>query len=377
MGQGAVTARNGRPNGQGGGDQGGGDREFRARRSARNDTVFAAIDLGTNNCRLLVARPGGRDLQVIDAFSRIVRLGEGVGASGRLSEAAMARTLRALKVCAAKIDRPEIVHSRAVATAACRRAANCNDFLARVIAETGIDIEIISSAEEASLAFSSCLPLLDRRRRHALLFDIGGGSTEVGWVDLRPGGTRQPRRRQRPALRDWHSLPLGVSELAERYGGREVTPRTYERMVEEVRTALAGFMPAAELARLVDRDEIQMVGTSGTVTTLAGVHMDLPRYDRTAVDGRDLDLTTVTDTIGRITAMSYVGRRGHPCIGPARADLVIAGCAILEGIVRTWPVGRLRVADRGLREGILWRLMRRHGASGNGISLAASHGEPS
>ncbi len=324
--------------------------------------VYAALDLGTNNCRLLIARPAADGFQVIDAFSRIVRLGEGVSRSGRLSEAAMTRTVQALRICAGKIRHRGATQTRAVATEACRRASNCTAFLDRVRGETGLELEIISNDEEASLAVRGCAPLLDSGMSHALVFDIGGGSTELGWMKAPPkckAGNGAGVRNAVPEVGGWHSIPIGVVTLAERHGGREVTARIYDTMIAEVSEALAPFEAAHRLGELVADGRLQMLGTSGTVTTLAGVHQDLPRYDRARVDGCYLDFETVRRISRRIAAMSYQRRAAHPCIGHDRADLVIAGCAILEAVCGTWPVGRLRVADRGLREGMLLTMMPR------------------
>ncbi len=319
--------------------------------------VYAAIDLGTNHGRLLVARPGTEGgFRVIDAFSRIVRLGEGLGGSGRLSDAAMARALEALKICAAKMRRRGVTHLRAVATEACRRAANCDAFLQRVARETGIELEIISNNEEANLAIYGCAPLLDHGVSHALVFDIGGGSTELGWMQV-PSDSGAAGRRAEPVPRGWHSIPIGVVTLTERYGGREVTAEAYMAMVAEVAAAVAPFEAEHNLGALVAEGRLQMLGTSGTVTTLCGVYQGLRRYDRARVDGCYLDFDNAGRISRRIAAMSYEERAADPCIGPDRADLVIAGCAILEALCDLWPVGRLRVADRGLREGILFTLI--------------------
>ncbi len=311
--------------------------------------TYAAIDLGTNNCRLLIARPNGRSFRVIDAFSRIVRLGEGLAGSGVLSEAAMARTIAALEVCARKIARRGVTRARGVATEACRRAANCEAFLARVRAQTGLDIEAISSVEEAVLAFKGCAPLLSLRRPRALVFDIGGGSTELGWLRLRSG--------RAPEIIDSLSIPFGVVNLTERYGGSRVAPETYGAMVAEVAARLRGFAEANGIDRRVAAGAVQMLGTSGTVTTLAGVHLNLPRYSRSIVDGCYLDFAAIREVSRGLAAMTCEERTANPCIGPERADLMVAGCAILEAICGLWPVGRLRVADRGVREGILAGLM--------------------
>ena len=324
----------------------------------RRHRLYAAIDLGTNNCRLLIARPAKRGFQVIDAFSRIVRLGEGLSRSGTLSQEAMDRALAALRICAGKIQRRGARQVRAVATEACRRADNCEEFLARVRTETGIELEIISNSEEAHLALHGCAPLLEPKRPHALVFDIGGGSTQVSWLEVRPAPSNG-RWSNRPGaeLRAWHSAPMGVVTLAERYGGHSISRKAYDAMTEDVAAALASFEAEHGLCDLVADGQMQMVGTSGTVTTLAGVHKRLPRYNRSRIDGTHLDFDTVRGLSQMIAAMSYAQRLAHPCIGRERADLVVAGCAILEAICRTWPVGRLRVADRGLREGILFHMM--------------------
>jgi exopolyphosphatase / guanosine-5'-triphosphate,3'-diphosphate pyrophosphatase len=308
--------------------------------------VFAALDLGTNNCRLLVARPlVGGGFRVIDAFSRIVRLGEGVSRTRRLSEAAMERTISALRVCALKLERRGVTSARAVATEACRRAENCDDFIDRVEQETGIALDIITTHEEARLALGGCAPLLDPAVRRALVFDIGGGSTELMWLKLGSGG--------RPRMIDQISIPQGVVGLTESYGGDQVSPDTYVRMVSEISSALAAFEARNGIRTSVARGEVQMLGTSGTVTTLAGIHLGLQRYERSLVDGSYLQIDHARAVSRRLLELDFAGRAAYPCIGRDRADLVIAGCAVLEAICDTWPVTRLRIADRGLREGIL------------------------
>ena len=316
--------------------------------------VYAALDLGTNNCRLLVARRTGRSFRIIDAFSRIVRLGEGIAQSGRLSEAAMDRTVAALAVCADKMARRKVTQARAVATEACRRAQNCETFLERVRAETGIPIEIIASHEEARLVMVGCAPLLDRRTPFALVLDIGGGSTELVWLRV----PRDPRAA--PQVLDFVSVPFGVVTLSDGYDGRAVTEEAYGTMVAEVRAALAPFERANAIARRIERGAVQMLGSSGTVTTLAAIHLELPRYNRIAVDGSSLSFAEVESVSRRLLGMDYAARAAHPCIGSERADLVLAGCAILQAICLLWPVGRVRVADRGLREGILQGLVAAH-----------------
>jgi exopolyphosphatase / guanosine-5'-triphosphate,3'-diphosphate pyrophosphatase len=324
---------------------------------------FAALDLGTNNCRLLIARPAtagtGGGFRVVDAFSRIVRLGEGLEATGELSEAAMARTLDALRVCAAKIGQRRVAAGRAVATEACRRAANCRGFLDRVRDETGIDLEIISTAEEARLVVSGCAPLLHPRVPYAIVFDIGGGSTEIVWLRHgRPHGARGPATRlARPEIYGSISLPFGVVTFTERFGGVEVTPAIYRAMVEEAEAALAPFEHEHRIRHHIAARRVQMVGSSGTVTTLAGIHLALPRYIRALVDGSILTFSQIDKVSSYLAGLDLAGRAASPCVGRERADLVLSGCAILDAICASWPIGQLRVADRGIREGILFDLM--------------------
>lgn len=329
--------------------------------------VYGALDLGTNNCRLLLARPSRRGFRVIDAFSRIIRLGEGVSQTRTLSDAAMLRTIDALKVCAGKIARSEVRRSRLVATEACRVAGNSGAFLARVREEVGLDIEILTPEAEAKLAVSGCASLIDPRADFVLVFDIGGGSSELIWLDL-----RLPARNGRQAqhverfeapqhIAAWTSLPLGVVTLAEKFGGRHVTNDIFEAMVGHVCDLIAPFEAEQKFAARTAGTEVHLLGTSGTVTTVAGIKLGLPRYDRTRVDGCWLAVSEVKDVTQSLLQRSYEERIAEPCIGQDRADLVLAGCAILEAILRIWPSQRLRVADRGLREGILSTLMREDG----------------
>ena len=316
--------------------------------------LYAALDLGTNNCRLLIAqptRPG--QFRVVDAFSRIVRLGEGLGASGRLSSDAMDRAVEALRICAAKLKTREIRRMRLIATEACRAADNGEAFLARVTEETGLQLEIIDRETEARLAVSGCSSLVGPEARSVVLFDIGGGSSEIAVIRI--GENRSSRLANH--ITHWTSLPVGVVTLSERHGGRDVTPELFETMVCEVQRMLERFdcPPVHGAAR--DSGDFHLIGTSGTVTTLAGVHLDLPRYDRRRVDGVWLSDDEVSAMQAKLLSWDFAGRAANPCIGPDRADLVLAGCAILEAIRRRWPSPRMRVADRGLREGLLTDMM--------------------
>jgi exopolyphosphatase/guanosine-5'-triphosphate,3'-diphosphate pyrophosphatase len=316
--------------------------------------VFAALDLGTNNCRLLVAVPGRPgQFRVIDAFSRIVRLGEGLVTSGRLSEAAMDRAVEALKVCGDKLRNRSIEKARLIATEACRSAANGAEFLARVKAETGLTLEIIDRQTEARLAVSGCGSLVERDTEGVVLFDIGGGSSEIALIDVR--GQRSPRLASHIVA--WTSLPVGVVSLAEKFGGREVTRESFAAMIGHVRSLLDSSSGRNGLDHVMHGGKFHLLGTSGTVTTLAGVHLDLDRYDRRRVDGLWMDGGSVDRMIEKLLGWDFQQRVNNACIGADRADLVLAGCAILEAIRGIWPAERLRVADRGLREGILSELM--------------------
>src|SRR3954447_10098870 len=314
--------------------------------------TYGAIDLGTNNCRLLIARPTEGGFTVIDAFSRIVRLGEGLSQTGRLSDEAMDRAVGALAICADKLRRRNVSLVRSVATEACRRAANGREFTDRVRDETGIALDIIEPHEEARLAVLGCHKLLEPGDGPALIFDIGGGSTELVLVDQEEGT---------PRIRAWWSAPWGVVSLTESEGKEalegEDRVAAYKRMRERARHAFSRF--ATMLPET--REGIRLLGTSGTVTTLASVHLALPFYDRRVVDGLHVPIEAMQKISGMIAAMSYEERSALPCIGNERADLVVAGCAILEAIIEIWPARNLGVADRGIREGILRSLMARDG----------------
>lgn len=335
--------------------------EVRAAVPAPVETVYGALDLGTNNCRLLLARPSRRGFRVVDAFSRIIRLGEGLGTTGTLSDVAMSRTIEALKVCASKLERHRVTRARFVATEACRVATNGEEFIARVRERCGLEIEILKPESEARLAVSGCASLVDPTADYVLVFDIGGGSSEIIWLDL----TREGARRRGPggriasdnAIVAWTSLPVGVVSLAERFGGRHVTVEGFEGMVRAVEDLLHPFEQRHRFGQRLGARNVHLLGTSGTVTTIAGILLGLPRYDRNKVDGSWLNVPDITRITQGLLAKSYEERVAEPCIGRDRADLVLAGCAILEAIMRLWPAERLRVADRGLREGILTSLM--------------------
>lgn len=318
---------------------------------------YAAIDLGTNNCRLLIARPSGEHFTVIDAFSRVVRLGEGLAHTGRLSDDAMERTMSALKVCAEKLKRRNVYLARSVATEACRRAENGPEFIERVRQETGIALDIISAREEARLAVLGCHVLLEQGRGPAMIFDIGGGSTELVLIESTDTV---------PQILDWQSVPWGVVSLTESCGPEGNTENQrierYRHMHGLVSESFAAFANRTSGVRdsVSQEGPLRLLGTSGTVTTLASLHLELPQYDRRAVDGLIVPAASMRDISSRLSSMAISDRRELACIGRERADLVVAGCAILEAILDLWPAHRLGVADRGIREGILRSLIASH-----------------
>lgn len=328
-----------------------------SRRAIRPEDLYGALDLGTNNCRLLIATPADKGFVVVDAFSRIVRLGEKLAQTGELSDDAMRRTIEALRVCANKLKWRDVTRVRLVATEACRMAANGQVFIDRVQSETGLNLEIIDRETEAGLAAVGAEPLVEKDAETALVFDIGGGSTEVLWMR---------RHGERFETVAWTSLAAGVVTISERFGGgMDVTPQSFEAMRTFLRPMIEEFAARVSVAT-GGRPTIpsHLLGTSGTVTTIAGVQLGLPRYDRSKVDGCWLLSGEIGAVTNRLLHMSYEQRAANPCIGKERADLVLAGCAILEEIRLAFPSERIRVADRGLREGILTQLMKQDGTYG-------------
>ena len=316
--------------------------------------IYGALDLGTNNCRLLMARPNRDGFRVVDSFSRIVRLGEGLSRTGRLDPAAMDRTYDALAHCAERIRRKG-VHAerlRAVATQACRAAENGAEFVERIRNGTGLDLRIIGAEEEARLSVQGCLNLFDPRANAVLVVDVGGGSTELSWLK------RTGREMQTQA---WMSAPVGVVSLAERHPETETADADvwFEAMVADMTSALkAGCAYGDDLDALRRAGSSHIVGTSGAITSLAGIHLNLPRYQRDRVDGLWMTRSDCDAATRRLRDLGAEGRAAEACIGPNRADLVLAGAAILEAVQRAWPCERVRVADRGLREGLLLERMR-------------------
>jgi len=323
---------------------------------------YAAIDLGTNNCRMLIAEPSANGFTVVDGFSEIVRLGEGLEKTGRLQDAAMDRTIRALIICANKIRSRKTSRVTCIATEACRRASNGEEFIKRIKTEIGLNFVPVSPEEEARLTLGGCAPLLKPVPGKALLFDIGGGSTEIMWINT--------YRQKHPEIEAVLSLPVGVVTLSERYD--DPLPTTaYQEIISAIDSQLAQFCDRHNIKNSIDNRQVQMIGTSGTVTTLGAINLNLPRYNRSRIDGLALDFSVLQTVSDRLRSMSLDERRQIPCIGRGRADLMLMGCAVLEAICKRWPVGILTAADRGIREGLLNAMIERDRLSG---PIEASHG---
>ena len=352
--------------------------EQSAPNARRSRSRYAALDLGTNSCRMLIAEPVGNQFQVIDSFSKSVQLGTGLESYGRLSRSSISKAIQALKVCRQKIRENEITRMRLVATEACRRAANGAEFLARVHAETGLKLEIIPPEEEAWLAVVSCAPLVAQKTEQLLVVDIGGGSTELVWIDLsevpqderiqsimrlRQRFDRDPTKMGRAKMVDWISVPLGVATLREQFSDVYDDGARFALMSCEFEEALNDFKPSSFMQ---DREGFQIIGTSGTITTVAASHLGLRRYDRTKVDGLEMTSDQIDAVIRDYLNMGPAGRRRDPRIGRDRHALIMSGAAILQALLRLWPTDRLSVADRGLREGLLYSQMSEDGVLGSG-----------
>lgn len=316
--------------------------------------VFAAIDLGTTNCRLLIATPTPTGFAVKETFSRITRLGEGLISDGVLSDRAIKRTVFALKLCVKRLEKYKNVKTRFVATEACRRAKNGTAFIERVKKETGLDLEIISFEEECRLGVSGCVPLINRNIRHALVFDIGGGSTEVSLAKI--------DQNSQAKIEGVLSFPLGVITVSEAFTGKGLSSAAYRAVVKKVLSYLQPFESRYGLLNLIEQGDVQMIAMSGTVTTIGAFHLGLPVYNRNVVDGMSLSYDDLARAKRKLEKLPYAEKEAHPCIGPQRADLSLPGCAILQGICEMWPIGEVTIADRGLREGIVLDLIRRENA---------------
>lgn len=333
----------------------GGKPSFKKNESAVNvgQDNYAAIDLGTNSCRLVIATPTTTSFRIVETFSKVVRLGEGIIQDNELSSKAMRRTINALKVCRGVIDEYQpIVASRFVATAACRRAKNVKPFVDMVKRETGIELEVISSKEEARLSVVGCLPLLNRAIKRVLVFDIGGGSTQISLARVTDYG--------KTFVEGFVSLPYGVVTISEAFAGHEMSTVEYSSVFERTQNILAEFEERYHINEAISNQEIQVIGTSGTVTVLGAVHLKLPRYNRSAVDGIAISAPDVAATINKIKTMGSEGRYKHPCIGQSKSDLTLAGCAIIEALTTFWPISEITIADRGIREGMLLDMMHSH-----------------
>ncbi|MFK7745282.1 MAG: Ppx/GppA phosphatase family protein [Roseobacter sp.] len=340
--------------------------------------LYAALDLGTNSCRMLIAQPVGNSFHVVDSFSKSVQLGAGLEKTGRLSRGSMTRTIQALKICQQKLRRNRVRNMRLVATEACRRALNADEFIRRVHRETGLRLDIIKPQEEAQLAVISCAPLVSKNTENLLVVDIGGGSTELVWIDLKD----VPRKERAqsimrlnagfvqglsdvPSARvvDWISVPLGVATLRDQFNDVDDDAARFALMSWFFEENLSDFAPYHDTHT---HEKFQIVGTSGTVTTVAASHLGLKRYDRTKVDGLHMSTEQIDRVIRSYLALGPEGRRADPRIGQDRHALIMSGAAILQALMRCWPTNRLSVADRGLREGLLYAQMSAHGVLEDG-----------
>jgi len=316
------------------------------KKNLNHKQVFAAIDLGTNCCRLVLANPTPTSFKVIETFSKVTRLGQGIIKNNELSSQAVNRTVSALKVCSEILNEfKPIEQYRFVATAACRRAKNCDEFLAKVKKETGVELEIISTKEEARLAVAGCMPLVNRNITKTLVFDIGGGSTEISWATITPHGKTN--------IEGYVSIPYGVVTIAEAFPGEDMTSLAYDAVVDKTIKLLLDFEEKHNIFHHIKNQEVQVIGTSGTVTVLGALHLNLSKYNRSVVDGLTLTIEDIEKVIRKIKRIGNEGRIRHSCIGKSKADLTIAGCAVVEAITKIWPILEVTVADRGIREGIL------------------------
>jgi len=338
--------------------------------SAALPQKIAAIDLGTNNCRLLVAQTDitakhpSKMLRVVDSFSRIVRLGEGLSQTGELNENAMERTIDALQACRRKLDKHDVDDFRFVATEACRKATNGAAFIERIARETDIHIDVINTEEEAKLAMFGCYSLLNADAKYALAFDIGGGSTEVMWVEIAPPSNPQSPFTFEPKIKDWISIPYGVMNVSEQMGSPGYAELYFDDIVSRIERELVAFNEKHSISDMVSSNDavVQLVSTSGTATTLAAIHQDLPRYERSKIDGISLGNDKIHGTIDDLLRMRPSERFAHPCIGVNRSDYILAGCAIFKAITTLWPFPETTIADRGVREGIIMSCMLQAGA---------------
>mgnify|MGYP001802030260 CR=1 FL=1 len=335
----------------------------------RSSELYAALDLGTNSCRMLIAQPKGSGFHVVDSFSKSVQLGAGLEKTGRLSRGSMSRTVQALRICQQKLRRNKVKRMRLVATEACRRALNGADFMNRIHRETGLKLDIIAPKEEAQLAVISCAPLVSPKTENLLVVDIGGGSTELVWIDI----SKAPKRDRAQAMMrlhsgfdevrsdvpsakvvDWISVPLGVATLRDQFNDVEDDAARFALMSWFFEENLQDFTPYQSAQ---PQERFQIVGTSGTVTTVAASHLGLKRYDRTKIDGLRMTSAQIDKVIHSYLAMGPTGRRADPRIGSDRAALNMSGAALLQALMRVWPTDRLSVADRGLREGLIYAQM--------------------
>lgn len=298
----------------------------------------ATIDLGSNTVRLLVADVEGPGRwRVVAEHQTVTRLGEGLAATGALGEVPMARTLAVVRDYVARGAALGATETRIVATSAVREAANGSVFAAAVERATGWRVRVVSGEDEARLTLLGVRHGVGPLAGPVVVFDIGGGSTEYILAD----GEQ---------VRATASLRLGVVPLAERYPFPERVDRSrYAALLREVMRQLARELPA----EILSARPAHLVGTAGTVTTLAALDLGLPRYDAGRVQGHRLSRAAIERLGARLGSLTVGERAALPCLEPGRADLIVPGVAIVMATLDCLGVDGLTVSDSGLREGIL------------------------
>jgi exopolyphosphatase/guanosine-5'-triphosphate,3'-diphosphate pyrophosphatase len=319
-----------------------------------------------------------RRLKVIDSFAKIISLGEGIKQTGVLSEEAIERTIVALRACKKKLDSHRIYKMRAVATEACRQASNTKSLIERVNSEIGVDLEVISPQEEARLVLKGCSGVISDEKNYGILMDIGGGSTEVVWLKINKGMTRPTI-----SVIDSISLPFGVVTISDTYTHSKNNQEIYTVLRKNILSTIDTFMKKNNIRTNFSKGDVQVITSSGTTTTLGSLTLGLSTYDRSSVDGKDfsskkivevgeellsryLSSTPTTVKLGKeknfITNKFFdhvldKSSEEFKIFAYNRMGLLAAGVVIINSILESIGDCLVRIADRGVREGILYDLM--------------------
>lgn len=320
------------------------DAEKKAVRDAKK--YFAAIDLGSRNCRTIVGcQSKAGAFEYIETYSKSVSLADGVAASKKLSRKSMDRTIEALAFCSKVLSRYAGLTYLAVATDAMRRAENASVFIKRVKRELGLIISIITPQEEAYYAALGCIEVLSLETEIFVVFDIGGGSSEIALC-------RQKSDKDIELI-DSLSIPYGVINLLE--SKDHLTFSGYSNLVQKISDLSRDFLN--QYATTLDFvNNFQCIGTSGTTTTVAALNMNLRFYDREKINDSILQFSEILKTVHYVQSLSEDERKLHPYISQSNEDLVLGGLTILEGIVRGLPASTITVTDRGVRDGVVYAL---------------------